>query len=252
MSSWEEEEQTASDGENGATSSSVVAIASDAMMTGGASEGTEVSKGGATSEGTHPHTPTMEDLLKAVEENSANGQDVAAESEAATLGLFTITPVLRTSVVEPRNEDAGIGASQPIPLVDGDFLESTDPRDILDALSVNSRTLKVLGEVGSSYVRAAATLLGVILSQGGSERVRMPKGGPESEEVVVVERVAAVEEAKAFGRETRPTFSPQTYAPQLHLFEPVEITNYALANADYPGDMLLRVEIVTSRRHGPR
>lgn len=141
--------------------------------------------------------------------------------------------------MEPRGGDSGIGASEPVPFADGDFLESADPRDILGALGVNPRVADVLREVESLDVRAAATLFGVILSQGGGgEGTRMP--GEELEPEEVEERVTAVNEAKAFAINPRPAFSPETYAPPLHSFEPVGITNYALVNADYPGDMLLR------------
>ncbi|KAI8534470.1 hypothetical protein RHMOL_Rhmol10G0092400 [Rhododendron molle] len=91
------------------------------------------------------------------------------ESEAATVGRFTTTPVLRTSMVKPRGADSEIGASEPIPFTAGDFLEFANPLDILDALGVDPSAADELRGVRSPDVRAAATLLGVILSQGGDE-----------------------------------------------------------------------------------
>lgn len=115
----------------------------------------------------------------------------------------------------------------------------------MDALGVDPRAADVLREVESPDVRAVATLLGVILSQGGSgdadahEGERISREEPEAGGVVE-ERVAAVNEAKVFATNRRLEFSPETYAPPLHLFEPVGITNYAPVNAEYPGDLLLR------------
>lgn len=96
----------------------------------------------------------------------------------------------------------------------------------------------ILRGVGSPEERVAATLLSALMTQGDGG-VRMPEGEPEPEEVVE-ERVTALAEAKAFAKNPRPAFSPETYAPRLHLFEPVGITSYAPVNADYPGDLLLR------------
>lgn len=118
--------------------------------------------------------------------------------------------------MEPQGGDSGIGASEPVPFAEGDFLEAEDPRDILDALGVDPRVADVLREVKSPDVRAAATLLGVILSQGGSEggraseEMRIHGEEPEPEEMVEV-RVTAVDEAKAFAKDPRPNFSHMTY-----------------------------------------
>lgn len=95
--------------------------------------------------------------------------------------------------MEPRGGDSGIGASDPIPLEEGDFLERADSLDILGALGVDASTADVLRGVGSPDVRVAATLLGALLSQS-NEGARMLEGGPELDEVVE-ERVTAVEEA---------------------------------------------------------
>ncbi|KAF7148732.1 hypothetical protein RHSIM_Rhsim03G0101900 [Rhododendron simsii] len=156
------------------------------------------------------------------------------ESETATVGRFTVTPVLRSSVVEPRSGDGRIGASEPVPFAEGDFLESANPRDILGVLGVDSPN-----------VQAVATLLRVILSRdegstfGAREGEEIPEEMPESE-TVVEERVTAVDEARACTGETHPPFLSETYSPRLHCFEPIGITNYAPVNADYSGDMLLR------------
>lgn len=115
----------------------VMVAVGDAAATGEVNEGVEASSSGATGEGGHPHTPTVEDLLKAVEVGASDGQEAATESEAAMVGRFTATPVLRTSVVEPRGGNSGIGASEPVPFVAGDFLESADAGDILDTHGVD-------------------------------------------------------------------------------------------------------------------
>ncbi|KAF7148830.1 hypothetical protein RHSIM_Rhsim03G0182400 [Rhododendron simsii] len=142
---------------------------------------------------------------KAVEDGAVS--EVAVERETATVGRFIVTPVLRSSVAEPRSGDGGIGASEPVPFGEGDFLESANPRDILGALGVDSPD-----------VQAAATLLRVILSQdegsafGAEESEEIPEEMPESE-TVVEERLTALNEAKAFATAARPEFSPR---PILH------------------------------------
>ncbi|KAF7153233.1 hypothetical protein RHSIM_Rhsim01G0151300 [Rhododendron simsii] len=209
-------------------------------VTGGAGDEAGVSTGNASGDGNTPPTSIVEELLKAAEDRAVSGgQETTTESEAAIVGRFIVTPVLRTSPVELRSGASGIGASEPVPLVEGDFLERADTLYILGALGVDLSATDVLRGVGSPDARVAATLLGVILSQGGSEGERVPEGESEPEEMVKV-WMTAMDEAKAFARESRPPFSPETYAPQLHLFEPVGITSYAPVNADYLGDMLLR------------
>lgn len=161
MGSREEEEWTVGGERRWATSGSVVVVVGDAAATGEAGGNTEASSSGATSCGNVPHTPTMEDLLKVAEEGASGGREAAAESVAVTAGHFTATPVLRTSVVEPRGGDCGIGASQPVPLEEGDFLESADPRDILDAPGVDPSAADVLKGADSPDAMAAATPLGL-------------------------------------------------------------------------------------------
>ncbi|KAI8559987.1 hypothetical protein RHMOL_Rhmol04G0219800 [Rhododendron molle] len=195
--------------------------------------------GGASGNRGTPPTSTVEELFEVAEDRASGSEEDAAASEAAVVDQCTATPILRTSAVDPRGRDSGIEAFEPVPLAEGDFLETADPRDILDALGVDQRTVDVLGEVRSPDMRAAAALLGVILSQGGSEGVRMSEGSPEPEEMME-KRVTAVEEAKAFAKNACLAFSPETYVPPLHLFEPVGMNNYAPVNADYPGDLLLR------------
>ncbi|KAF7133472.1 hypothetical protein RHSIM_Rhsim09G0076100 [Rhododendron simsii] len=119
-------------------------------------------------------------------------------------------------MVEPRSGDSGISTSEPVTLVAGDFLETADPLDILEALGVDPSAADVLRGVGSLDARAVAMLMGVLPSQVGSE-TRVPEGGLEPEEMVAEERVTAVEEAKPFARESRPTISPKTYAPYFGL-----------------------------------
>lgn len=156
MGSREEEERTIGSDRSGATSGSVVAAVGDAAVTGEAVGDTE-----ASSSGNVPYTPTMEDLLKAANEGASGGREAAAESEAVTASHFIATPVLRTSMVELRGGDSGIGASQPVPLEEGEFLESAYPRDILDTPRVNPSAADVLRGADSPDVMVAATLLGL-------------------------------------------------------------------------------------------
>lgn len=193
MSTWENKARATKGDECGAAPGSVGAAEGDTAATEGAGEGIGASSRGISSSGNIPHTPTVEDLLKAAEEGAMSGQDIAAESEVVTGGHFITTPVLRTSVVEPRGADSRTGASDP--LVEGDFLERADPLDILGALRVDPSSADVLRGAGSPEARAATMLLGALLSQGGEEarmpggeskpeEAVMPGGGPEPEDVV--------------------------------------------------------------------
>lgn len=88
----------------------------DATGSGGGATG---SGGGAT--GTPP-TPTIEELLVAVEwAGDERGDD--ASRGMTTAGRVVATPILRTTMVEPRSEDSEIRASRPVPFVAGDFLD---------------------------------------------------------------------------------------------------------------------------------
>ncbi|KAI8530524.1 hypothetical protein RHMOL_Rhmol11G0066100 [Rhododendron molle] len=106
---------------------SAVAVVGDIAATGGVGNDTGASNRGTTSEGPHPHTPTVEDLLKAVDEGGSSGQEAAADSKAAIVGRFAAKPILRTSTVEPRGKDNEISASERIHFAAGDFFESTNP-----------------------------------------------------------------------------------------------------------------------------
>ncbi|KAI8571125.1 hypothetical protein RHMOL_Rhmol01G0094000 [Rhododendron molle] len=92
------------------------------------------SKGGVA--GT-PDTPTVEDLLAAAERVSGERRDGGGE-EVVTAGRVIATPVLRATVAESRGGNSGIGASRPVPLTEGDFLDTARPQDILDALGLDA------------------------------------------------------------------------------------------------------------------
>ncbi|KAI8538339.1 hypothetical protein RHMOL_Rhmol09G0095000 [Rhododendron molle] len=61
-----------------------------------------------------------------------------------TAGRVVVTPILRATAVEPWGGDSGIGASHPVPFMEGDFLDSARPRDILDALGLDAEITAVL------------------------------------------------------------------------------------------------------------
>ncbi|XP_058208136.1 uncharacterized protein LOC131321146 [Rhododendron vialii] len=161
--------------------------------------------------------------------------------------VFSETPVLRTAtVLEPRSGDSGIGSSRPVPFADGDFLKDAEPRDVLDAFGVDSGVAAVLRDTSTPEDRASALLLGALLSGAGSgtPKVVVPvveelRGNRVDAEAAAEVRVTAVDEAKSY-LEERPEFTPATYAPRLHLFEPVGMTAYVPGYADYPEDTLLR------------
>lgn len=81
---------------------------------GGPNRGAKVPGGGATSRGNHPHTPTVEDLLTAAEEEATGGEEVTADSGVATAGHFAAMPILRSFVTILRNGESRIGASQSV------------------------------------------------------------------------------------------------------------------------------------------
>lgn len=84
-----------------------------------------------------------------------------------TSGRVTLTPVLRAMVVEPRSGDSGIGASYSVPFAAGDFLHSVGPRDILDALGLDSAIASVLRDTRTPEDRTSALLLVALLSGEG-------------------------------------------------------------------------------------
>ncbi|KAF7149338.1 hypothetical protein RHSIM_Rhsim03G0096700 [Rhododendron simsii] len=212
MSTWEGEERVV----GGRGGERVVSGGAAATMGGAAvieegDDGAGVSNGGATGSGHTPLTPTMEGLHKAVEEGAKGSSGTTAMNKTAPVGHFSATSVLKSSAVESKSGDGGIGASEPVPFAEGYFLESAGPQDILGDGSV----------------------------AGAHEGGEIPEEMLEPE-TVVEERLTAVNEEKAFAAAARPEFSPETYTPPLHLFKPVGITNYALINVEYPCDMLLR------------
>ncbi|KAI8542674.1 hypothetical protein RHMOL_Rhmol08G0156800 [Rhododendron molle] len=100
--------------------------------------------------------------------------------------------------------------------------------------------------------QVSALLLGALLSGAGAsdtgglgvesemeDRELGEEPGAE-EEVIIEERVTAAAEAKAYLSRARPGFTADTYAPQLHFFEPTGMTGYTPARTDYPEDLLLR------------
>lgn len=113
MSTWEGEERVAggnggeraATGGNGLESGSAEATMGGAVATGGASDGVETPSGGAGSSGHTPLTPTVEELLKAAEDGAGHSGEAAAASETVTVGRFAATPILRSSMVEPRGGD---------------------------------------------------------------------------------------------------------------------------------------------------
>lgn len=245
MSSREEREEITSGGEAGVVAGGEGAAGETTAAMGDAGGSTGETRGEVSRSGNTPPTPMVEELLKAAEDGAGGSGEATTESGAAVVGRFTATPALRTATVEPQGGDSGIGASEPVPFAEGDFLETADPRDILDALGVDPQVADVLWEVESPDVRVAATLLGVILSQGGGEGGRLPEEmrmhGEESEPEEMLEvRVTAVDQAKAFTKDPRPNCSHTTYAPRSHCFKPAGITGYVPASADYLGDLLLR------------
>ncbi|KAI8572217.1 hypothetical protein RHMOL_Rhmol01G0181000 [Rhododendron molle] len=97
--------------------------------------GDDTSSGGDAA-GT-PHTPTVEDLLAAAERAGDDRRDGGGD-EVVMVGRVVATPVLRATIVEPRGGDSGIGASHPVPFMEGDFLDTARPRDILEALGLDA------------------------------------------------------------------------------------------------------------------
>ncbi|KAI8550636.1 hypothetical protein RHMOL_Rhmol06G0122400 [Rhododendron molle] len=193
-----------------------------------------------------PHTPTIEELLAAAKRASGEQREGAGD-EAMTAGRVIAMPILRATAAEPKVGDSGIGASRAVPFAEGDFLDSTRPWDILDALGLDARITEVLRGARMTKDQASALLLGALLSGTGATSADM--GSPETdamggeeleEEVVVDERVTAAAEAKAYLARVRPGFVPKTYAPQLHFFEPTGMTGYVPARTDYSEDLLLR------------
>ncbi|KAI8568392.1 hypothetical protein RHMOL_Rhmol02G0195300 [Rhododendron molle] len=219
------------------------------MGSGGRGAGSEGgamgSSGGAA--GTPP-TPTVKELL-ATAERASDERRADVSSEAAVGGRVVSTPVLRTTVVEPRWGDSGIRASRSTPFEAGDFLDSAGPQDILGTLSLIPGIADILRAAETPEDRTSALLLGALLSGTGASDIG--GHGVESEtaeveteerepEAAAKQRVTAVEEVKAYLGGERPQFTLATYAPRLHFFEPVGIISYVPTRADYPEDTLLR------------
>lgn len=153
---------------------------------------------------------------------------MTAGSETMTAGHVVATPVLRVMAVEPRSGDSGIGASRPIPFEVGDFLDSTGPRDILDALGLDYDIAAVLRDTRMPEDHTSALLLGALLSgegRSGSEtavhEVEEPEvGGMDTKgpkpEAVAEERVTVVDEVRAYLAGEHPGFALGIYAPRLH------------------------------------
>jgi hypothetical protein len=152
--------------------------------------------------------------------------------------------------------------------LEGDFLESAGPRDILDALGLEPGVEAVLRSAQTPEEQMSALLLGAFLSGAGAsdtgglgteseteEELRVEQEGelraeaeePEAEVVAEV-RVTAVEEVQAYLRAEqrahlageRPEFTPATYVPRLHFFEPTGMVSYTPVRTDYPEEMILR------------
>ncbi|XP_058216796.1 uncharacterized protein LOC131327668 [Rhododendron vialii] len=158
-------------GDPGVAGGSSVAVAAgegaEVAAVGGSGSGDEGSGSGGGGSG-RPLTPTMEELFAAAERASDGGiADLGGEE--VVVGQFSETPVLRTAtVLEPRSGDRGIGSSRPVPFADGDFLEDTEPRDVLDAFGVDSGVATVLRDTSTPEDRASELLLGALLSEAGS------------------------------------------------------------------------------------
>ncbi|XP_058216838.1 uncharacterized protein LOC131327716 [Rhododendron vialii] len=244
-------------GDPGVAGGSPVAVAAGEGAEVAAVEGSVSGDGGSGSGvggSGRPLTPIVEELFAAAERASDGGiADLGGEE--VVVGQFSETLVLRTAtVLEPRSGDSGIGSSRPVPFADGDFLEDVEPRDVLDALGLDSVVAAVLKDASTPEDRASASLLGALLSGAGSgaQKVVVPEaealgGDRVAAEVAAEVRVTAVNEAKAYleGRggylaREGPEFTPATYAPRLHFFEPVGMTAYVPGYADYPKEMLLR------------
>ncbi|KAI8571787.1 hypothetical protein RHMOL_Rhmol01G0146000 [Rhododendron molle] len=199
---------------------------SEAAADVGGAEAASGSGGGATGScsgaaGT-PHTPTMEELLEAAkragdEQRGDDGQEVVVGGRVVT------TPVLRATVVEPR--------------------------DVLGAFRLEPDVEAVLRGARTLEDRTSALLIGALLSGAGASdtgglgvECETEEGEAEEwePEAATERRVTAVEEVKEYLKGERPGFTIATYTPRLHFFEPTGMTGYVPARDDYPEDMLLR------------
>ncbi|KAI8568363.1 hypothetical protein RHMOL_Rhmol02G0192500 [Rhododendron molle] len=147
-----------------------------------------------------------EELLAAAEWAS-NERRVDDSHEVVVGGRVVATPVLRTTVVEPRGGDSGNGASQQIPFEAGDFSDSAEPRDVIDAFRLEPGVEAVMRGARSLEDRTSALLSGALLSAVGAsdtgglgaksetaeEEAEEPEPKPAAEQ-----RVTTVEEVKEY------------------------------------------------------
>ncbi|XP_058216210.1 uncharacterized protein LOC131327188 [Rhododendron vialii] len=191
----------------------VVAIAGD--------QGVAAARGSGSGDGGsgRPLTLTVEELLVAAE-RASDGGPADLGGEEVIVGQFSETPILRTAtVLEPRSGDSGIGSSRLVPFMDRDFLESVEPRGVLDALGLDFVVATVLKDASTPEDRASASLLGALLSGAGSD----------SQEAVVPE-------AEELGGDRVDAEA----AAEVLVTAPVGKTAYVPGRADYPEEMLLR------------
>ncbi|KAI8571319.1 hypothetical protein RHMOL_Rhmol01G0110400 [Rhododendron molle] len=130
----------------------------------GSGDGGEGRGGDAT--GT-PSTPTVEELLAAAE-RAGNERRAGDSNEVMVGGRVVATSVLRTTALESRGGDSGIGASRPVPFEAGDFLDSAGPRDVMDAFRLEPEVEAVLRGARTLEDRTSALLLGALLSGAGA------------------------------------------------------------------------------------
>ncbi|KAI8542781.1 hypothetical protein RHMOL_Rhmol08G0166600 [Rhododendron molle] len=239
-------------------------IGGDSSRVDGGTDSTSSRDGMVSSrgEGTGtPLTPTVEELFAAAERAGGEQRDDTS-GEVVVGGRVVATPVLRTTAVEPRVGDSGIGASGPVPFAEGDFLDTARPQDILDVLGLDVGVREVLMGARTPEDQASALLLGALLSGAGVSGAGEHGVGTEMEgeveerepeaEVVIEERVTAAAKAKAYLGRARPGFTAGTYAPQLHFFEPTGMTGYVPARMDIPRTCSCEIEPRTFLLAGPR
>ncbi|KAI8542712.1 hypothetical protein RHMOL_Rhmol08G0160400 [Rhododendron molle] len=202
------------------------------------------SGGGAAST---PHTPTMEELLVAAK-RASDERGVGDSHEVVVGGHVVDTPILKATAVEPRGEDSGIGASQPVPFEARDFSDSAEPRDVIDAFRLEPDVEAVLRGARTLEDRTSVLLLEALLSGAGASdtgglgvefEMEEQEAEEQEPEVVAEQRVTTVDEVKAYLKGERSGFTIATYAPRPHFFEPTGMTGYVPALAYYPEDMLL-------------
>ncbi|KAI8535485.1 hypothetical protein RHMOL_Rhmol10G0178200 [Rhododendron molle] len=160
-----------------------------------------------------------EELLTAAERANGEWREGGGD-EVVTAGRVVATPVLRATAVELRGRSSGIGASHPVPFVEGDFWDSARPRDILDALGLNAEITEVLRGARTPEDPTSVLLLGALLR--GTRATAADMGSPEMDdmgeeepkgETAVEEWVTALAEAKAYLAGKRPGMVLPTSAP---------------------------------------